>query len=336
MKPSQIAYLCAACDLGTPLTEPQPVMGGLLHHVWRLSTARGTYAVKQLNPAIMRKPGIGDAYQVTEQIAAAMAAQKVPAVAAITCQDDPLLQSGGATFLVYKWIEGEVLPLDPVEPERARQIGAILAHMHSLSLQLPGMVPHTWDSFHDDDWDMLTFHAADKDLPWAYGVRAALPKIAEWSNWYKEAGKTLSQTLVVSHRDLDQKSVIWQDAHTPNIIDWEAAGLVNPTMELVGVALAWSGMASGAPDEDIFSAVMEGYVKAGGIVRDPGIDALHGLMGTRLGWLLFNMRRSMGESIASEDERQLGMRETTNTLSTLRSLANHCKKWAMWLDKWRV
>ncbi|GAC1361329.1 MAG: hypothetical protein NVSMB44_14710 [Ktedonobacteraceae bacterium] len=215
---------------------------------------------------------------------------------------------------------------------RARQIGALLARMHTLALDIPEVAPLEWKHFHKDDWDILTFQASEAELPWTYPVRAALPMLLQWTQRYEDAGEKLMRHLVVSHRDLDQKNVLWPTSATPKIIDWEAAGLVNPTTELVSVALTWSGLAAGAVNKAIFTELIEAYLQAGGVLEDASLDALHGLLGTWLGWLLFNMRRSLGESITTEDERQLGIRETMSTLAILRSLAQHTETWATWLD----
>ena len=335
MNRAQAARLCALCDLGQPLTEPQGVAGGLLHRMWRLTTTRGSFAVKQLNPAIMRKSDIQQEYRVSESIAQAMAEHGIPAIAALHSANGLLQEIDDQFLLVYPWIDGETLSSASVEPGRAAQMGAILAHMHALSLDLPEVASLEWKHFHSDDWDILTFQASELGLPWAHTVRAALPMLLQWTQRYQDAGEKLMQRLVVSHRDLDQKNVIWQTSTDPKIIDWEAAGLINPTMELAGVALIWSGLATGAPRKDIFITLIDAYIQAGGTIQDTGLDALHGLLGTWLGWLLFNMRRSLGESIASEDERQSGMRETVNTLSILRLLAKHTETWATWLDERR-
>lgn len=124
MKTLLAERLCAACNLGTLLSEPQAVTGGLLHQMWRLSTTQGVFAVKQLNPAIMRKPDIQDAYRLTEQIAADFAAQGIPAVAALTCNEDRLQHIDDHMFIVYTWIEGEVFAGDAATPEQARLMEA--------------------------------------------------------------------------------------------------------------------------------------------------------------------------------------------------------------------
>jgi thiamine kinase-like enzyme len=152
---------------------------------------------------------------------------------------------------------------------------------------------------------------------------------------YEAAGPALLQHLVVSHTDLDQKNVLWRDAQTPCLIDWESAGLINPTMELASVALYWAGITAGQPDERVVAATIEGYVRAGGVIVASGLEAIHGFMGTWLGWLLFNMRRSLGECTHDPDECELGVREATNALNVLRLLDMHAETWAGWVDAWR-
>ena len=319
------------------MQEPQSIQGGLLHRVWRLQTSLGVYAVKQLNPAIMRKTDIRDAYRLTERIAAVMAARGVPAAFALNAMREggTVQEIDDATFIVYNWVDGETLSIKAVPSERTRLIGEIMARMHSVPQKFPELTPPNEASFSEDEWDMLTFQAADRDIPWAQQVRNVLPLLNEWGRLYAEANMVLSQTFVVSHRDLDQKNVLWRDAASPVLIDWEAAGLTNPTMDVVGAALSWSGQHVQPPQESSFNALLEGYLSADGVLSDPGIVAMHGVLGNWLGWLLFNMHRSLGELVNTEDERLLGIRETITTLSTLRALAANSEKWAHWIDQYR-
>ncbi|GCF09387.1 phosphotransferase [Dictyobacter arantiisoli] len=329
----QVARLCALGGLGEPTEQPQAVSGGLLHRMWKITTSRGRFAVKELHAEIMRKPGIQDAYRLSEQIAAALAAEGIPAVAALPDkQGDVLYSLDQLSLLVYPWVDGVTLPVSSIDPERARQMGIILARIHALHLDISSFEPLEWGHFNDEDWDALTFQASELELPWTYRVRSALPHLLQWTRNYEQAGLSLGQRVVVSHRDLDQKNVLWQDATTPWLIDWEAAGLINPTMELMSVALYWSGIVAGTPDETAFSAVLDDYVEAGGVIEDAGQDAVYGFMGTWLGWLLFNMRRSLGESVVSVEEQELGIRETLSTLAILQALETHGATWAALVD----
>lgn len=336
MDTEQVARLCAMLNLGAAQAEPEPVVGGLLHGMWRLRTTQGSFAVKRLNPAIMQRPGIDRMYRLSERVAAACAVQGVPAIAALPDTAGDVLQLiDGVRFLVYPWVEGITLGPGAVEPAYAQRMGAILAQIHALKLQISELAAREWSHFHDEDWDILTCQAIDPLLSWAYPVRAAMPRLLAMTRAYESAGPALSRHMVVGHTDLDQKNVLWQDAQTPLLIDWESAALINPTMELVSLALYWSGLTVGEPDEGVFAATIEGYVEAGGVITDTGSDAIHGFMGTWLGWLLFNMRRSLGESVGSEEEQAIGVRETMATLTILRLMDLRADVWARWLDAWQ-
>src|ERR1019366_10456406 len=242
MDVAQVEYLCNSYGLGDPLKELQAVSGGLLHRMWRLDTTQGTFAVKQLNPVIMQKPHMLTSYRLSEHIAAEMASHGIPAVAALTRNGDPVQVIGTQTLMVYRWLDGKTLLPEHVEPAQGRVMGTLLGQMHVLNLHVAELPQPEWKHFRDDDWDLLTVHAYDAGISWATPVRSVMHKLIEWSKLYEQAGEKLSDTYVVSHRDLDQKNVIWQDAQTLWLVDWEAAGLVNPTMELVSMALDWSGL----------------------------------------------------------------------------------------------
>ena len=333
MNASQVAHLCVLYNLGEAITAPREITGGFVHRVWHLTTTRGSYAVKQLNSTITQYPNIYDIYRTSERIAATMLDAGVPAIAAMKGSDDDTLHViEDAAFQVYEWVDGTKSSSRTIEPERTRLIGSILAKMHGQSATFPGLIPPDLEPFTEDDWDMLTFQAADRELNWAQRVRTALPRILEWSKWEAQVEETLEKTLVVSHRDLDQKNVLWRDEQHPAIIDWEAAGLVNPTMEVVGAAFSWSGLVRGMPDETSFTALLEGYVSSGGLIRDSGLTAIYGVMGNWLNWLHFNILRSFA---FPENERKLGESETLQTLTLLYALANNAEKWAIWVETYR-
>ncbi len=335
MNASQLAQIRKTLDLGAPLSMPCPVPGGLLHRLWRLRTTRGQFAVKQLDPEIMRRPGIAAVYRQSECIASAMAAHALPAVAA-RCRphtSDPLLETGAAAFLVYAWIDGETLSPAPVAPDRAYQIGALLGRIHALRLTGHSPPEPDWPHVASHEWAELARRAAAAQLPWATEIAAAIPDLSRWSDLYRALAPTLRRSLVISHRDLDQKNVLWIDHDTPRLVDWEAAGLINPTLELAGTALAWSGQSVGAPSQATFAALIAGYHDAGGEQVVSGRDALLGGLGPRLDWLRFNMRRSLIMDAARAEEQAIGLRETPATLAAIRSLVTNLDLWSSWMDR---
>src|SRR5262245_50524044 len=126
------SQIVEAFNLGTVLEEPSRVTGGLLHTMWRLTTTIGAFAVKQLNAAIMARPGIEQEYLRSEEVARAVAAGGLPACSALVNAGGPLLQVGASTCLVFPWVEGRSRISGSVSVEDSGRIGTLLARIHSL------------------------------------------------------------------------------------------------------------------------------------------------------------------------------------------------------------
>jgi Ser/Thr protein kinase RdoA (MazF antagonist) len=245
MDAAQLRALCDTFALGTPLGQPQTVTGGLLHRMWRLATERGDFAMKELSRGYLHHPESVEIFASTERIAARMAAAGIPALAALETPTGPLLTLGEAAFLVYPWVDGQLLPPGPVEPSVARTIGALLGRIHRLNLtdtegEASAGEIHV---LRDDEWVLLARRGEAARLPWAAGLRELQTSLVLWNARYRRVLGDLLKTVVISHRDLDQKNVLWRGPDDPVLVDWESAGAINPAVELAGVALdmEWSG-----------------------------------------------------------------------------------------------
>ena len=325
----QVRRLCAQCDLGELQAEPSAVPGGLLHRMWRLETERGRFAVKVLNPTIMACPDAPQNYRNSEIIARQAARHGLPAIAALIFNNHPLVELEGVSVLIFKWVEGLTLPTGPDTSDQAHQIGAILGRLHNLKFEVSDLAIPDWPSFPARHWQALAEQSSSAE--WAVQFRAKLPTILTWSERYRAVGPILRQTLVVSHRDLDQKNVLWRDAHTPQIIDWEAAGLTNPALDITGLALDWSGLRTGQADRSIFEAAIRGYREVRGAVWLDGVMALWGVAGGMLDWLEFNLKRSLGQANESLTEQRLGQTQVIETLTTLENLTTNLETWSGWI-----
>jgi aminoglycoside phosphotransferase (APT) family kinase protein len=324
--------VCKVFSLGDPVSAPQAVTGGLLHHMWRLETTQGTFAVKELNREIIDRPGARKNYVLSEQITAAFQAKNLPVVAALHYADGPLVQIDGTTLMVFPWIEGKVLSVSEAKSEYALQIGALLGRMHHLNLHLPQLPQPDSEFISLAQWAPLINRAQERQLSCVRDLKEALPHLLEWSSLYNQSAEALQRTLVVSHRDLDQKNVLWQDEHTPWLIDWEAAGSINPTFEAVSTAFSWSGLALGEVSQETFIVFLQSYRNAGGLLQIAGLDALHGCLGNWLNWLTYSIRRALGDVTSEPEEQMLGLHETISTLAILRLLSKHKDVWATVVD----
>jgi thiamine kinase-like enzyme len=318
---NQISKICEAFDLGTMFNEPIPVSGGLIHRMWRINTNRGSFAIKELDPIIMQRPGIYEIYIQSEKIAASLKSKQIPAATAIINNNTPLYETDGIVVMVFPWVEGKTLALHQVTPEHAKQIGAIVAAIHAENIKpfdLP--IPETY-YISAERWHDLVDKAFNNKLAWAAVANTNLPRLIVWSDTYQQAKQRLNKHLIISHTDMDPKNVLWTDDTSPVLIDWEGAGLANPTAEIINVAIGWSGETELLFRENIFSAVIDGYCEGGGrMIKSDMRDGFCGLIGGYLAWLEFNMSRSLESSKYNVDARNVGIEETKLTLKKLNFL----------------
>lgn len=61
--------------------------------------------------------------------------------------------------------------------------------------------------------------------------------------------------MVISHRDLDSKNVMWNQ-YNPVLIDWESAGYINPMQDLIETAIYWSKNEKGVIDKQRFLSLL--------------------------------------------------------------------------------
>ena len=62
-----IVELMKTCGFGTVVLPVSPVSGGLMHRMYKVTTDCGIFAVKHLNPEIMKRPDARDNYDRAEK-----------------------------------------------------------------------------------------------------------------------------------------------------------------------------------------------------------------------------------------------------------------------------
>ena len=98
-----IARLFETAGLGTVLPPVSPVSGGLMHRMYRVNTPDHSYAVKHLNPGIMKRPGVMDNYRKAEKLEQIIEDARIPVVAALTINSRKMQELDGEYFYVFRW-----------------------------------------------------------------------------------------------------------------------------------------------------------------------------------------------------------------------------------------
>lgn len=283
----QIEKLCGLRRLGKLTAPPAAVSGGYLHRMFRVETAAGVYAVKLLNPDIMLRPEALDNMRLGEQAALALREQ-VPLCAA---RDGLVTELDGAYYIIYDWVEGAAVFVPEIMPAHCRVMGDLLGRIHRAGVTVPGMTPCG-------------------EVRKAYGWPVKDERLARWDEQARAGQCALLNRQVISHRDLDPKNVLWQGMK-PCIIDWEAAGYVNPWQELIELLNYW------ASDKDMVHAMLEGYGRHMNLREAPWEAALAAGMDGMLGWLHYNLRRSAGLEGSGPEDKAAGEEHVSNTLREL-------------------
>lgn len=321
--------LCALCEqygLGTVQGEPLAVKGGLLHRMYRVTTDRGDYAVKLLNPDIMRRPQAMNHMISSERIAGQLAREPwvLPAVAALTLADRQLLSLDVAEGLswdsdrqyafVYPWMEARSLFAPEIDISHCRRIGRILGQIHSAGLDAGELgLPQEEEGRSPYDWQGYLALAKEQKASWLSVYEAMLPDLSRWDRAATESMKTVSSRQVVSHRDLDPKNVLWQ-GEQPYLIDWEAAGAVNPCQELLEVLNYWCDDADGRLDSSLCQALLEEYTCFMDLKDVDWTPVFAVSYDGMLGWLEYTLKKALG---IEKDEDAQGVGQMTGTYQEL-------------------
>ena len=286
----KIAKLCRGQGLGELLATPAPVSGGYLHKMLRVETARGIFAIKALNPDIMMRPEALENMRRGERIndELGMMNDELNVCASLS----GVVEAEGSYFIVYPWVDGKSVFAPEITVEHCRIMGDVLGRIHRAEVRIPGAEPET-DLRQPFDWSLVEDG-----------------RVAAWDAAALEGLRRLRAVQVISHRDLDPKNVLWQGMQ-PCLIDWEAAGYVNPWQELIELLNYW------ADDEEKARAMIAAYGAHRTLHEADWDAALAAGMDGMLGWLHYNLRRAKGLEGSTPQDRTEGEAHVRGTLAEL-------------------
>ena len=310
----------------------RPVSGGLLHKMYRVETTSGIYAVKVLNPEIMQRPTALQNTINSEKVAHALE-NIVPLVAAKEFNGAYVVEHDGTWFMVFDWIEGTSVFAPDITVEHCAKIGELLGKIHAADVEVEGMEPEAEvrDVF---DWEKLCEAMACGERGCVSALNDFLPELLELDTDVVHALKISSSHQVISHRDLDPKNVMWQ-GNQPYIIDWEAAGYVNPFQELVEVINYWITEVDGSYNFEKLEVLTDAYRTYKEIRFVDWDTVLLRSFDGILGWLEYNMRRAAGMTVNNEADRKEGKKQVEGTIAQLKRQKAQMEELRSWLYEHR-
>jgi Ser/Thr protein kinase RdoA (MazF antagonist) len=241
------AEIAARFSLGEAATLSGPVARGEVGQVWRLSTSRGMFAVKEpFEPIPAEEVREHADYQEAAH------ASGIPAPAVIRAGDgDAFADLAGVRVRVFEWVDLRERAPD-VDPAA---VGRIVASIHRLEFR--GRLPtDPWytQAVGSERWDALLDALHENGAPFAGRLAELRDELVALEGLMEEP-----RELQTCHRDLWADNVLRTTAGGLCVIDWENCGLADPSQELALVLFEF-GLGSPERARELYGA----YLEAGG------------------------------------------------------------------------
>ena len=241
------AEIAERFSLGDAATLSGPVARGEVGQVWRLSTSRGSFAVKE-----PFEPIPADEVREHADYQEAAHAAGIPAPAVLRAANgDAFAELAGVQVRAFEWVDlrGRDPNVDPA------QVGRIVASIHRLDFR--GRLPtDPWytEAIGSERWDALLDALRTNEAPFANRLSGLRDELVALERLMEEPGD-----LQTCHRDLWADNVLRNTAGGLCVIDWENCGLADPSQELALVLFEF-----GLGDPQRTRALYQGYLEAGG------------------------------------------------------------------------
>ena len=312
MNEETIIRLFESRRLGKVILPVSRVAGGFLHRMYRVDTDGQTFAVKHLNPGLMKRPGVMDNYRKAEKLEQILEDAGIPIVSALTIGGRKMQEADGEYFYVFRWQKGRITDWNNITPEQCRQAGKIQGRIHALQ---PLETAHREPELSAVDWAGYLAEAERQGSVIAPLLKEHMELLRYAENAMNSARQKLPDIECITDDDMDPKNVMW-DGGKPVVIDLECLDYGNPVSGALQLALQWSGITTCTLDPGKITAFFEGYLEAyDNGFRDYG--SVFGLAYTWIEWLEYNITRALGQC-QDAGEQETGISEVRNTVNRIR------------------
>lgn len=319
MKESSIEKLVIETKIGTYIKEINKISGGLSHRMYKVVTDKGIYAIKELNPGVMKRKDAFSNFIFSEKVSEIAIRSGITAIGALKVNNEVITKIDDNYYMIFEWIDGTTLKADEITEKHCEIIGEVLAKIHNIDFNEIEDEKRKNLNLEYYDWNKYIDLAEKNNKVYLNLLKQNVELLYELNEKSIKALRCANENLIISHTDLDRKNVMWQD-DKPFIIDWEASGYINPTIELIQVAWYWSGGDIENIDYNKFNTLINSYkdLYKGNI--DKRIEELvYADNYGGLGWLNYNLKRSLCiENNYEQDEIELAENEVIQSINEIK------------------
>jgi len=317
---TDIEVLIREESLGSLVQSITKVTGGLSHRMYKIVTDKSIYAIKELNSGIMKRKEAYSNFLFSEKVTDIAKENGILAIGAIKLKNNDIMKKiNNRYFMVFDWLEGKTLKAEGITEEHCEIIGETLAKIHNIDFFKVEDEERKNINIEQFNWNNYLELAKKENKAYVNILEQNIDLLYELNEKANEAIKYAKTNLIISHTDLDRKNVMWQ-GNKPFIIDWEASGYVNPTVELIQVAWYWSGGDVENLDYKKFEIVVNSYKKYSKRKIDENVGKLiYADIYGGIGWINYNFKRSLCiENKCEQDEIGLAENEILQSIREIK------------------
>ena len=319
MKESSIEKLVIETKIGTYIKEINKVSGGLSHRMYKVVTDKGIYAIKELNSGVMKKKDAFSNFLFSEKVSEIAIQNKITAVGAMKINNEVITKIDNNYYMIFEWLDGRTLKANEITEKHCEIIGEVLAKIHNIDFNEIEDEKRKNLNLEYYDWNKYIDLAEKNNKVYLNLLKQNAELLYELNEKSIKALRCANENLIISHTDLDRKNVMWQE-YKPFIIDWEASGYINPTIELIQVAWYWSGGDVENIDYNKFEILIKSYKKNyKGNIDKNSEELVYADNYGGLGWLNYNLKRSLCiENNYEQDEIELAENEVVQSINEIK------------------
>lgn len=318
MKINNIEQLVIKTKIGNYVENIEKVNGGLSHRMYKVTTDKGIYAVKELNSVIMKRKDAYSNFVFSEKVVDIAKKNDIKAVSSLKVNGDIITKVNDNYYMIFKWLEDKILKAEEITLKHCQIIGNILAKIHNIDFSTIEDEKRKKQDAEEFNWNKYIELSDKQNKPYFKLLEQNVELLYDLNKKSIEALNYAKNNLTISHTDLDRKNVMWK-GNIPYIIDWEASGYINPTIELMQVAWYWSGGDVENIDYTKYKKIIEGYKKQYKGKIDKNIDKLiYADNYSGLAWLNYNLERSLCiKNNYERDEVELAEKEVIQSIKEI-------------------
>lgn len=245
-------------------------------------------------------------------------AENIPIRVAKTFNGHRLQKFNDRYFYIYDYYEGRVIESDKVILDYCRKIGTILSQIHQIEF---GYLPKKTDEYLHIRWRKYLNLAEHKGSPITDVLATNIKVLEQATEKCNNAVNSIPNIRAITHGDLCCSNVIWQNDN-PIIVDLEKINYGNPYIELLEVALLWSGIEDNSVNYNLFNNLTKEYFKN---ISRPDFDwkIIYDMaFKRRLKKAELNIKKALMIDCNSKEEQKKGEREVAASIKEVVYYAN--------------